>query len=153
MPLPSMERGKIKKTINSRNKGKSAEREVRDLIQPTVDDVFRDRGMEPPQLKRNLMQSMEGGHDLTGAPGIAIEVKRQETYHLDKWWEQAEEQGRRANAVPILIYRRNHAQWRVRMVGLLPIGVSFHETIVDISLGDFLEWYRLYLTIYLDQKK
>jgi len=141
---------KIKKKINSRNKGKSAEREVRDIIQGIVDYVFKEKGVVAPVVKRNLMQSMEGGHDLVGTPGIAVEVKRCETLQLDKWWIQAVNQGLRIKAIPVLFYRKSHAQWRIRMVGSLNAGKTQTPALVDIDTATFLEWYTEYLGYYLD---
>lgn len=146
-----MQMAKVKR-INSRTKGKNAEREVRDLLQPIVDSVYSSRGIVPPQIKRNLMQAMEGGHDLTGAPGIAVEVKRCETLQLDKWWDQATAQAYRVKARPVLIYRKSHSPWRVRMTGILPVGASGIPALVDIAAGDFLEWYEMYLHQHLDKK-
>lgn len=138
--------------LNSRQKGKAAEREVKDLLQPVVNEVFAERKMVPPKLGRNLMQFADGGHDISGAPGIAVEVKRCETLQLDAWWAQAQEQANRVKLLPVLIYRKSHMRWRVRMMGLLPVGNGSNvHTLVDIDCQDFLEWYRHYLHDLLDK--
>ena len=52
--------------VNSRDKGATFEREVCSLIREHL-------GVE---AKRNLMQTAEGGFDVLGVPGWAIECKR-----------------------------------------------------------------------------
>ncbi len=65
---------------NSRRKGRAAEQEVARLLKELL-------GLE---IRRNWQaQSAEGGHDLVGIPGWAIEVKRAERVRLSEWWEQA----------------------------------------------------------------
>lgn len=128
----------------ARNKGQRGEREVRDLIQPIVDKVCAELGLDAMEIKRNLNQSREGGHDLIGLSWIAIEVKRQEVLQLDKWWIQAEEQAMRisSSAIPVLIYKQNRQKWRVRMIGWLHGGDCGCKGLVDIGLPDFLAWFE-----------
>lgn len=140
-----------KHKINARNKGKVAEREVRDILQPIVDSVFNQRGYVPPQLKRNLMQAAGGGHDLVGIPGVAIEVKRQETLHVGMWWQQALEQAAKENAVPVLIYRKSWTPWKVRMNAKLHSGKVPIDVVADLELEKFLVWLRLHLEAILDE--
>ena len=96
--------------INSRNKGASAEREIAKLL-------YDELGVK---LSRNLEQSRTGGHDLTPEQsgglldGYAIEVKRYAkitTSLLRGFWLQACEQAKRANKVPVLIYRQDRQDW------------------------------------------
>lgn len=150
MVLKSVEHETTKKRINSRTKGKTAEREIRDLIQPIVDSEFKRRGFAAPRVRRNLMQSMVGGHDLLGAPCIAIEVKRCEQYHFDKWWEQAIKQAKTEGAIPVLLYRRNHVSWRCRILGRLEHRLEDPPIPVDISFEDFEHWYRKILHDHVD---
>lgn len=80
----------------SRAKGASGEREVARLIREWL-------GFD---VKRNWQaQSAEGGADLTGVPGWAIEVKRAKVARLREWWVQTIEQAQRIDARPALIYR------------------------------------------------
>lgn len=91
--------------INSRNKGAAAEREVAKLIEDHL-------GVK---VKRNLMQTAEGGHDLIGLDGWAIEVKRYSTATWatkNTWWQQAVRQAEDVGAMPVVLYRLDRAEWR-----------------------------------------
>ena len=102
-------------TINSRSKGGRGEREVIALLQPIVDDVYRQAGKQAPQLQRNSMQANGlGGCDIVGLPWLAIEVKRCETLLLDQWWQQCCSQAQRG-AMPVLVYRQSKQPWKVRL--------------------------------------
>lgn len=148
--------------LTSRNKGKRGEREIADLLQPTVDCVATELGLDASKLliQRNTVQSDRGGSDLTGLPGLSIEVKLCETLALESWWTQCQEQARGskrigAGGVPVLFYRSNRKAWRVRMEGYAgtffgPVGNGALSTgqppcltraVVDISLADFLTWF------------
>lgn len=127
--------------INSRSKGQRGERQVRDLLQEVVDRAAADCGHRfPPEVKRNLMQSREGGCDLTGVPGVAVEVKFQEAEHLKQWWAQTLDQAARIDAVPVLIWRRARSQWQAMMISHLPCGNTFYPCVSILSLDDLLEW-------------
>lgn len=132
--------------INSRSKGQRGEREVRDFLQKVVDEVaFEKKMLYSPEVKRNLMQSMEGGHDLVGIPGLAVEVKFCENPQVDKWWEQTLEQAHRIKGLPILIYRKTRAKWQVVMLVSLPCGEETVTCRATIALTAFLDWLHLYL--------
>jgi hypothetical protein len=113
--------------INSRNKGAQGEREVIQLI----DDLL---GI---QLRRNLDQWREGGFDLIGLEGWAIEVKRAKKPLLKNWWQQTVDQANLHNLKPVLFYRLDNQRWRVvlaisQMTNLLGFDQSF-EMSVEIS--------------------
>ena len=136
--------------INSRSKGQRGEREVRDLIQIIVDDVATEKNLLfAPEIKRNLVQSREGGHDLVGIPGLAVEVKFQENIQVGKWWEQTLRQAKTEKARPVLIYRRKHQPWRVVMIGALVLGDNTLPATVTIEIETFRDWLREYLLLYL----
>ena len=84
----------------SRTKGASAEREVVKIL--------KEAGFE---TERNLTQTRDGGRDLLGIDGFAIEVKRQERLNIQSWWEQAVSQA--GDDSPVLLFRRNREKWRV----------------------------------------
>jgi hypothetical protein len=65
--------------ISSRRKGKSGELEVAALL----------RDLLGPSVLRNLTQVRDGGHDLIGIPGWAVEAKRACTPRVPEWWRQA----------------------------------------------------------------
>ena len=50
-------------------------------------------------------QTAEGGADLVGIPGWAVEVKRAKQPRINEWWEQTAEQASRYGARPALLYR------------------------------------------------
>lgn len=132
--------------INSRSKGQRGEREVRDFLQKVVDEVaFEKKMLYSPEVKRNLMQSMEGGHDLVGIPGIAVEVKFCENPQVDKWWEQTLKQASRANSIPVLIYRKTRNPWQVVLFVSIPCGDEHTSCRATISFSAFLDWLHLYL--------
>lgn len=120
-----------------RNKGIRGEREVAGLIRDWL-------GLD---IRRNWQQqSAEGGADLSGVPGWAVEVKFADLFAA-AWWRQACNQGERAGAAPALIYRLTGAgrgkhildKWRVivRLEDLTPIDCDHDET-AEISLRAWL---------------
>ncbi len=104
-------------TINSRNKGASAERDFSNAI-------YECSGI---RLIRNLEQSRSGGFDLIVHPdevgqvadsfrSLAIEIKRHSkaTPGLIKtWWQQARNQAEHNGLTPILAYRADMQDWQV----------------------------------------
>lgn len=102
---------------NGRAKGKSFEREVANVIKDRT-------GFD---VKRNLMQTAEGGHDLLGVPGFAIECKRYASVKhgdLVKFWGQTVRQARAIGQAPCLIVKGDRQPIRVYVVwtGLLGMG-------------------------------
>jgi Holliday junction resolvase len=65
---------------SQRDKGAQFERDVQDLA--------RAHGFTA--CRRAFASGAQGGADLTGIPGVALECKRQETVRLREWWAQAE---------------------------------------------------------------
>ncbi|HWH72868.1 MAG TPA: hypothetical protein VNV16_01215 [Methylibium sp.] len=90
-------------SASQRRKGAAAEREVLKLL---ADEL----GAAP--FQRNLEQTRNGGADCIEVQGFAIEVKRQERLSRPAWWAQAVDQARRAQAEPMLLYRRSREPWR-----------------------------------------
>jgi hypothetical protein len=97
----------------NRNKGHDGEREVVKLLKPIVETILGEG-----KLRRNLMQTREGGHDICGLDHLAIEVKRCETLEIEKWWKQTLRQAEQAGGlIPVLMFRQNRGKWRVMMFG------------------------------------
>ena len=94
------------------SKGKRGEREACDELQPTVDSVAKELGMEAPRIRRNLQQSGDGGEDLIGLPWYSIEVKRCETLNLAAWWRQCVTQARRKAATATAWDDLRRGGWR-----------------------------------------
>lgn len=120
------------KKINSRDKGKNAEREVILLIEK----YFAEKGRKII-LKRNLEQWRSGGYDIYGLNGICLEVKRCEKLEIDKWWEQTIQECPK-NHIPVLIYRQSRKNWTVITVGNIIYSDVFVR--ISISIGEWLEW-------------
>ncbi len=99
--------------INSRQKGAAAERELIKELQDHLGDEIAGR------MKRNLEQFRKGGHDITGLPGWAIEVKRYKRLSdadLNRFWErQVVDQALRVKCRPVLAYKGDYKPWRVRI--------------------------------------
>lgn len=129
----------------SRNKGKRGERQVIEMLQPVVNEVFSAHGLEPPTLKRNTMQADGGGFDLHGLEWLAIEVKFTEKTGagtLDSFWRQTLEQCG-AKQTPVLFYRGSREDWRVYVWGFLErCGHDTHCVRVAITVDSFLAWFR-----------
>jgi hypothetical protein len=96
--------------INSRAKGKTAERElIGELKKLLPDDMTRD-------LERNLEQTRGGGHDILGLKGWAPEVKRYAVVlpaDMESFWAQATTQARNDRSRPALFFREDRRDWRV----------------------------------------
>lgn len=87
----------------SRRKGQTGEREFIHLLTD-----FLGEG-----ITRNLDQVRDGGSDVKGVPGWAIEIKRAAKPLLSSWWDQAERQAE--GKTPALAYRLDRQPWRVRV--------------------------------------
>jgi len=86
-------------SMNSRNKGHKFEREVVNLIRDNL-------GID---AKRNLMQTAEGGFDVLGVPGWAVECKRYavaKPADIKRFWLQACEQSEQGEQ-PVLIMKQD----------------------------------------------
>lgn len=118
----------------SRNKGQRGEREVCKLLAEKLGGEF----------KRNLMQTAEGGYDVIGLEGCALEVKRCETLSINSWWDQAKEQAE-VNTWPVLFYRKSRQPWSV----VIEIGMankqpttSFGHDRMTVDVDTFIKIYK-----------
>ena len=85
--------------MNQRNKGANAEREIANIL--------KDHGID---ARRGLV--FLGEPDVVGLPGYHLEIKRQETYRIDDWLKQSEEDANE-NEIPLVIFRKSRQPWRV----------------------------------------
>lgn len=86
---------------SSRRKGKHGELEAAALL----------RDLLGTSVVRNLTtQARDGGHDLLGLPGWAVEVKRAAKPRIVEWWNQTVDQAN--GAKPVLLYRVDRYPWR-----------------------------------------
>lgn len=138
----------------SREKGKRAERQVVQMLQPVVNEVYGALGCpqdQIPLLQRNTIQAHKGGYDIVGLDWLALEVKHQETLKVDDWWEQTVRQAQ-GGKEPILFYKRNSMKWRIVMMGQIEILGTISKKDegrprrvrcpVDISADVFLIYFR-----------
>jgi hypothetical protein len=103
----------------SRNKGQRGEREIIKLIQPIVDRICGEVGVETCLLERNLLQAHKGGADVFGLDWLSLEVKFQEKENVEQWWGQCVKQAKKGQE-PILFFRKTYArEWKVKMFGYL----------------------------------
>ena len=131
--------------INVLVKGKQGEREAIKFLQPTIDKVYGEFGLEAPQLFRNQNQSALGGYDLDGLPWIALEIKRQEQLNLNAWWAQVNK-AVKGNQAPVVMFRQNRKQWRFLVESWLHTGGSGHiKARAEITKESFTEWFELRL--------
>lgn len=134
----------------ARQKGQRSERAAIELLTPVVNEVYASFGMEQPKLQRNTMQADGGGSDIAGLEWLALEVKHQETLHINQWWDQCVGQvkhkvknGIEVRQEPVLMYKQNNVKWRVMMYGLLRTGGPQNIICpVDISVESFLLYFR-----------
>ena len=129
----------------AQSKGARFERQVIQLLQPVVTQVYSEAGLEPPKLQRNTLQSDGGGFDLVGLNWIAIECKHQENLNVNAWWLQCCNQAK-AGQVPVLLYKQNNIKIKVMMHGILiTTGASNIRCPVEISVESFLLYFQLRL--------
>jgi hypothetical protein len=134
--------------LASRNKGKRGEREVIGILQPVVTSIYEEFGLKVPTLKRDTRQSDGGGYDISGIDWLAIEVKYQQAEKLNAWWQQTLDQCGQ-HQCPVLFYRRNKADWSVRMFATLHVGDHMQTVPVSITVPEFLRWFRARLHLEL----
>jgi len=136
----------------SRDKGQRAERAVIGLLQPVVNETYMERGLEPPILQRNTLQSDRGGYDITGLPWIALEVKHQEQLAVDKWWDQTIKQAKN-NTEPVLFYKQNNIKFRVRLWARIYIhgGHNHQWHVVEMSPESFIDYFKARLITELER--
>lgn len=137
---------KTKPGAGSRNKGKAGEREVINLLQPVVTEVYEAFDRDAPLLQRNTLACDAGGFDVVGLEWLALEIKNHATGYQKAWWEQCLAQAGHAT-VPVLFYRRANVsqdeRWQVRMFCKLCEGLIVPCT---ISSASFLAWFRIRLS-------
>lgn len=102
-----MDKAKIGKA--SREKGKRGEREVA--------KIFREAGY--PEARRTSQYCGKTGDasDVTGVPGLHLEVKFVEKEAVRSWYGQAVRDAEAADRgdVPVVIHRKTHQPWLVTL--------------------------------------
>jgi Holliday junction resolvase len=116
--------------VNIRIKGKKAEQELINILKDEL-------GIE---LSRNLDQTRDGGHDILGLDGWAIEVKRYgKRREFNMWWEQTITQANQSSSIPVLAMRGDKLSWRfaMRLDDLCELGGGDYYT-VEMGLQEFI---------------
>lgn len=101
---------------SSQRKGRAAELELSRIL-----------GGQGYRVEPGRAQSYGEEPDLSGLPGIHIEVKRRENVNLSAALAQARRDAERFGGLPAVFHRRSRESWRVTM-----------------ELSDWLELYRSY---------
>lgn len=83
-----------------KGKGNQGEREVVDILHA--------HGWTG--ARRNFGSGSQGGGDITGLPGVNVEVKRCETVRIWDWIAQSENDARPTD-IGLVVFRRNRSQW------------------------------------------
>lgn len=96
------------------SKGKEGERELTRLLREHLGAT----------VVRNLAQARQGGADLLGIDGWAVEVKRAARPRLSEWWLQTCAQADMTGLRPALFYRLDRHSWRV-VVALRHVATGF----------------------------
>ena len=90
-------------SASQRRKGKAGELELARLLREHLG----------ADVARNLAQARQGGADLLGLPGWAVEGKRAAQARLSEWWLQTCTQAEVTGLRPALFYRLDRQPWRV----------------------------------------
>ena len=115
-------------TDSQRRKGASGERELAGLLRELL-------GVD---VTRNLMQARQGGADLLGVTGWALEVKRAARPRLTAWWLQACQQAEAVRLKPALAYRLDRQPWRV-VLALRHVAAGFEHAPTSMCVETDLE--------------
>jgi len=110
------------------NKGRRAEQ--------TVVNMLKAEGFAA--AKRNLMQTGNGGYDITGLEPLAIEVKDHKKLNLSQWWQQTTTNAT-GDLLPVLIYHiPNTSHWMVQMPMSMVNPALCNERTVTVGFEDFI---------------
>lgn len=94
-------------SINSKAKGKRSEVEVVHIL--------KDHGYTDARRTQQYCGSTGEASDVVGLPGYHVEVKHQERMELYKWYAQAVRDSSGSEDIPIVVHRKNNADWLVSM--------------------------------------
>lgn len=115
-------------SASQRRKGKAGELELARLL----------RDLLGADVARNLEQTRQGGADLLGLPGWAVEVKRAARARLSDWWLQTCSQAEASGQRPALFYRLDRQPWRC-VVALRHVATGFENASLRLRLETDVE--------------
>jgi len=111
-----------------RNKGRRAEQFIINRL--------KEHGFTA--AKRNLMQTGNGGYDITGLEPLAIEVKDHKKPNLSQWWQQTTENAA-GDLIPILVYHiPNTSRWAVQLPMSMINPMLCSSRVVTVDFEDFI---------------
>ncbi len=122
------------------HKGRMAEREVINMLQPILDVIWSKADLIAPKLERRGLGF--AGQDITGLEWLSFEVKHRKQVSLGSWWKQCEAQAVRRNGcyvVPVLLWKGHRTGWNVRLGGF--IDWQERRRFVDITIEEFKWWF------------
>ena len=93
----------------SREKGKRGEREVA--------KAFQDAGYTEARRTSQYCGKTGDASDVTGVPGLHLEVKFVEKEAVRSWYGQAVRDAKAAGKddIPVVIHRKTHSDWLITM--------------------------------------
>lgn len=92
--------------MNSKSKGKRGELELAELL--------RHAGHANARRSAQYCGNTGDAPDITGVDGLHIECKRAEQVRDEVFLQQAERDARKGE-IPVVMYRRNHEEWKVNL--------------------------------------
>ena len=86
----------------------------------------------PMRRSQQYCGQSDESDDITGHPGISIEVKRRERFDLESAIEKAAAEAADGN-IPIVLHRKNHRPWLVtlRLDDLPELAVRLYLTLAE----------------------
>jgi hypothetical protein len=133
--------------INSKQKGKRGEKEFNEVLRSALGQFTiaeaRALGIAHTDLSVLFNPQVHAQcADSFQVSGLAIEIKRQETLQIEKWWQQACVQADRHGLVPVLAYRQNRKEWSVCIPAyLLIFGLNGYITLTEeVFIKWLFEW-------------
>lgn len=92
--------------MNSKSKGKRGELELAELL--------RHAGHANARRSAQYCGNTGDAPDITGVDGLHIECKRAEQVRDEVFLQQAERDARKGD-IPVVMYRRNHEEWKANL--------------------------------------
>lgn len=114
----------------AKNKGKRGEREFAERLSNLLGE-------------KQIVDPQANGSDIESIPGLAIEVKRQETLNIPGWWRQAERQADDGR-IPVLAFRQNRKPWQICLPAYL-LSLRAKSGYILVSEDVFSWWLLDYL--------
>ena len=86
---------------------------------------------------RNLLQSREGGADITGTWPLCVEVKRTERSDPWRWWQQVSAASK-PGEIPCVTFRRSGSEW-LAIVSLEELLILLEQQALERTMSRALE--------------